>query len=553
MDDLTKEIAQLLVKASSDENYEKRLAAIIDNEYNLQYGEGKKAVVADSETKEVSEEKEQVETKQESTPVTTIFDEPRETAVLKEENVENIPANNQEEKKNVDIKQDEFFHFKIDTQNISNEADYSIKVYDNNGSANDFIICSNYDKIGQADLRNLEEIFTMQSANTEFVHLMDDGRCIIIFSPNDLLQSTIKLNIETEDKICSAQKYPLLQLKLTREQLLSIDISENTELEFTNNINLSQLISAARKHLGANFCDLPRISLPFAKEVVYKENDLKFMCQFMRVYGIIKNNGLISLEHFLYSLDIERYDDLKDTIITFSNNGEQLNICEMIKFAQMVYYVSNNEGLEKDVLFLNGENVLDRYRYQLYRFSRPSTDLININCSPSKEKDEYNLNIDIKDGLCSYNNVKSLYNFVDNIEKDAILKNANRMERILSDMDNGNEPTEYGREAIINIYDNGEMLENTHGNRSTCGFVHYIASENRGIKCKYDVLKNIALLAKECHYDGIVNDEELERLREISETPWLDRINLYFDRVNNQNEEKSTPLIKKIKLKLLKK
>ena len=34
MDDLTKKIAQLLVKASSDENYEKRLAAIIDNEYN---------------------------------------------------------------------------------------------------------------------------------------------------------------------------------------------------------------------------------------------------------------------------------------------------------------------------------------------------------------------------------------------------------------------------------------------------------------------------------------------------------------------------------------
>lgn len=44
MDDLTKKIAQLLVKASSDENYEKRLAAIIDNEYNLQYGEYKKVL-----------------------------------------------------------------------------------------------------------------------------------------------------------------------------------------------------------------------------------------------------------------------------------------------------------------------------------------------------------------------------------------------------------------------------------------------------------------------------------------------------------------------------
>ena len=132
MDDLTKKIAQLLVKASSDENYEKRLAAIIDNEYNLQYGEDKKEVVADSETKGVSEKKEQVETKQESTPVTTIFDEPRETASIKEENVENISANNQEEKKNVDTKQDEFSHFEIDAENISNEADYSIKVYDNN-------------------------------------------------------------------------------------------------------------------------------------------------------------------------------------------------------------------------------------------------------------------------------------------------------------------------------------------------------------------------------------------------------------------------------------
>ena len=164
MDDLTKKIAQLLVKASSDENYEKRLAAIIDNEYNLQYGEDKKEVVANSETKAVSEEKEQVETKQKTIPVTTIFDEPRETASIKEENVENISANNQEEKKNVDTKQDEFSHFEIDAENISNEADYSIKVYDNNGNGNDSIICSNYGEIGQADLRNLEEIFTIKNS-----------------------------------------------------------------------------------------------------------------------------------------------------------------------------------------------------------------------------------------------------------------------------------------------------------------------------------------------------------------------------------------------------
>ena len=64
------------------------------------------------------------------------------------------------------------------------------------------------------------------------------------------------------------------------------------------------------------------------------------------------------------------------------------------------------------------------------------------------------------------------------------------------------------------------------------------------MKCKYDALKNVSFLAKECHYDGIVNDEELEHLRVVSETQWFDRINLYLNTVD-QNQKAATHLTKK--------
>ena len=64
------------------------------------------------------------------------------------------------------------------------------------------------------------------------------------------------------------------------------------------------------------------------------------------------------------------------------------------------------------------------------------------------------------------------------------------------------------------------------------------------MKCKYDALKNVSFLAKDCHYDGIVNDEELEHLRVVSETPWFDRLKLYIDTVN-QNQKAATHSTKK--------
>ncbi len=545
MDDLTKKIAQLLVKASSDENYEKRLAAIIDNEYNLQYGEDKKEVVADSETKGVSEKKEQVETKQESTPVTTIFDEPRETASIKEENVENISANNQEEKKNVDTKQDEFSHFEIDAENISNEADYSIKVYDNNGDGNDSIICSNYGEIGQADLRNLEEIFGMQSANTKFVHLKEDGSCVIVFSTNDLLQYASKLNIEISGKMRGAQEYPLLQLKLTKEQLLAIDIDENTKFKFTNDMTSDQLLYSTRYH---NLDRLPKIKLPFVKETKYKTNDLKFMRQFCECYGIVKNNRLVSLDNVIEKSSVGvDYSAFSSAKISFTNDGKQLNIRDTIKLAQMIVLSSNNEIL-RDIIFISGDSTYSMYcaRRQT-RKDQFSYNFVPINCEPlpASNKSKFSLRFDIKDGLCSPNNVKSLYNFIDNVGKDAIFANASRMEQILSDMEQGNEPTVSGKDAIININNKGVRVRSSSGYlENVGGFYYFLDGENERMKCKYDALKNVSFLAKECHYDGIVNDEELEHLRVVSETPWFDRLKLYIDTVN-QNQKAATHSTKK--------
>ena len=545
MDDLTKKIAQLLVKASSDENYEKRLAAIIDNEYNLQYGEDKKEVVADSETKEGSEEKEQAETKQEATPVTTIFDEPRETASIKKENAENIPANNQEEKESVDTKQDEFSHFEIDTDNISNKADYSIKVYDNNGNGNDSIICSNYGEIGQADLRNLEEIFTMQSANTKFVHLKEDGSCVIVFSTNDLLQYATKLDVEIGGKMRGAQEYPLLQLKLTKEQLLAIDIDENTKFKFTNDMTSSQLLHSTRHH---NLDRLPKIKLPFVKEIKYKTNDLKFMRQFCECYGIVKNNRLISLDNVIEKSSVEEdYSAFSSAKISFTSDGNQLNIRDMIKLAQMIVLSSNNEIL-RDVILISGDKTYSMYcarsRTRNIDFSY---NFVPINCEllPAGNNSKFNLKFDIKDGLCSYSNVKSLYNFIDHVEKDAIFANASRMEKILSDMEQGNEPTVSGKDAIININTKGIRVRNSSGYLENVGGLYYfLDSESERMKCKYDASKNVSLLAKECYYDGIVNDEELEHLRVVSETPWFDRLKLYIDTVN-QNQKAATHYTKK--------
>ena len=68
------------------------------------------------------------------------------------------------------------------------------------------------------------------------------------------------------------------------------------------------------------------------------------------------------------------------------------------------------------------------------------------------------MRFDIKDGLCSPNNVKSLYNFIDNVGKDAIFANASRMEQILSDMEQGNEPTVSGKDAIININNKARII-----------------------------------------------------------------------------------------------
>ncbi len=545
MDDLTKKIAQLLVKASSDENYEKRLAAIIDNEYNLQYGENKKEVVADSETKEVSEEKEQVETKQESTPVTTIFDEPRETTSIKKETVENISANNQEEKENIDTKQDEFSHFEIDTENISNEADYSIKVYDNNGDGNDSIICSNYGEIGQADLRNLEEIFGMQSANTKFVHLKKDGSCVIVFSTDDLLQYANKLNIEIEGKMRGAQEYPLLQLKLTKEQLLAIDIDENTKFKFTNDMTSNQLLYSTRhRYLDK----LPKIKLPLVKETEYKTNDLKFMHQFCECYGVIKNDRLVSLDNVIEKSSVgEDYSTFTSAKISFTNDGRQLNIRDMIRLAQMIVLSSNNKLL-RDVIFISGDSTYSMYcaRGQNRRYDF-SYNFVPINCKPisMNNKSKFNLRFDIKNGLCSNNNVKSLYNFIDIVGKDAIFENASRMERILSDMERGNEPTASGKDAIININTKGTRVRDSSGYlENVGGFYYFLDGKNERMKCKYDALKNISLLTKECHYDGIVNDEELERLRVVSETPWFDRLKLYIDTVN-QNQKATTHSTKK--------
>ena len=545
MDDLTKKIAQLLVKASSDENYEKRLAAIIDTEYNLQYGEDKKEVVADSETKEGSEEKEQAETKQESTPVTTIFDEPRETASIKKENAENIPANNQEKKESVDTKQDEFSHFEIDTDNISNKADYSIKVYDNNGNGNASIICSNYGEIGQADLRNLEEIFTMQSANTKFVHLKEDGSCVIVFSTNDLLQYATKLDVEIGGKMRGAQEYPLLQLKLTKEQLLAIDIDENTKFKFTNDMISSQLLHSTRHH---NLDRLPKIKLPFVKEIKYKTNDLKFMRQFCECYGIVKNNRLISLDNVIEKSSVgEDYSAFSSAKISFTSDGNQLNIRDMIKLAQMIVLSSNNEIL-RDVILISGDKTYSMYcarsRTRNIDFSY---NFVPINCEllPAGNNSKFNLKFDIKDGLCSYSNVKSLYNFIDNVEKDAIFAKASRMKKILSDMEQGNEPTVSGKDAIININTKGIRVRNSSGYLENVGGLYYfLDSESEIMKCKYDASKNVSLLAKECYYDGIVNDEELEHLRVVSETPWFDRLKLYIDTVN-QNQKAATHYTKK--------
>ena len=217
MDDLTKKIAQLLVKASSDENYEKRLAAIIDNEYNLQYGEDKKEVVANSETKAVSEEKEQVETKQKTIPVTTIFDEPRETASIKEENVET----KQEEKKKVDIKQDEFSHFEIDIENISNEASCGIKVYDHNKrSYNSFMRSSG---ISEQDETKASSMMGYLSRDNSFISLQRDGSCEIIYSVNELFEYVKNNNSRGINLERSARGFPqLILMKILNLALLMV-------------------------------------------------------------------------------------------------------------------------------------------------------------------------------------------------------------------------------------------------------------------------------------------------------------------------------------------
>lgn len=545
MDDLTKKIAQLLVKASSDENYEKRLAAIIDNEYKLQYGENEKEVVANSETRAVSEEKEQVETKPKTIPVTTIFDEPRETASIKEENVEKIPANNQEEKENVDTKQDEFSHFEIDTENIINEADYSIKVYDNNGDGNDSIICSNYSEIGQADLRNLEEIFGMQSTNTKFVHLKEDGSCVIAFSTNDLLQYASKLNIEINGKMRGAQEYPLLQLKLTKEQLLAIDIDENTKFKFANDMTSGQVLYNTRCH---NLDRLPKIKLPFVKETKYKTNDLKFMRQFCECYGVVKNDRLVSLDQVIEnSSAMGEQSAFCRATISFTNDDKQLKIREMIKLAQMIVLSSDNERL-RDVILISGDSIANRYcARRQNKHSHLSMDFLPINCQPisMSNNSRFSLEFDTKDGLCSYKNVQTLYNFIDNVAKDAIFGNAFVMEKILADMEQGNEPTVDGKDTILRINTKGARVRNSSGYLENLGAFNYFwECKNERMKCKYDALKNVSLLAKECHYDGIVNDEELEHLRVVSETPWFDRLKLYIDTVN-QNQNITTHSTKK--------
>ncbi len=524
MDDLTKKIAQLLVKASSDENYEKRLAAIIDNEYNLQYGEDKKEVVANSETKAVSEEKEQEEIKQESIPVTTIFDEPRETASIKEENVET----KQEEKKKVDTKQDEFSHFEIDTENISNEASCGIKVYDHNERSYDSFMRSS--GISRQDDTKASSMMGYLSRDNSFISLQKDGSCEIIYSVNELFEYVKNNNPRGFYLERSARGFPQLILKLSKEQLMAIDINEDTKFSFTNGMSLMSILSDS---CGKPSYRLPKIRVPFTNEKhkKYKTKDLNFMRQFMEVYGIIKNNESVSLNDVINGY---HYNEFQCSRIAFTNDGEQLNIQEMIELAQMIYAVSGNETLRKEVVFLSGSSISSEYcGNRRGRSLLQDNDSINVNCIPNpSNKEIFNLNIDIKDGLCSYKNVQTLYNFVNKVGGNTIFQNASRVEQILSDTEQGKEPTATSARELVNIYKGGN-------------FGYFIDNgKNERMKCKYDALKNISLLAKECHYDGIVNDEELEHLRVVSETQWFDRINLYLNTVD-QNQKAATHSAKK--------
>lgn len=540
MDDLTKKIAQLLVKASSDENYEKRLAAIIDNEYNLQYGEDKKEVVANSETKAVSEEKEQVETKQKTIPVTTIFDEPRETASIKEENVET----KQEEKKKVDIKQDEFSHFEIDIENISNEASCGIKVYDHNKrSYNSFMRSSG---ISEQDETKASSMMGYLSRDNSFISLQRDGSCEIIYSVNELFEYVKNNNPRGINLERSARGFPQLILKLSKEQLMAIDINEDTKFSFANGMSLMSILSDS---CGKPSYRLPKIRVPFTNEKhkKYKTKDLNFMRQFMEVYGIIKNNESVSLNDVINGY---HYNEFQCARIAFTNDGEQLNIQEMIELAQMIYAVSGNETLRKEVVFLSGSSISSEYcGNRMGRNLLQDNDSINVNCIPNpSNKEIFNLNIDIKDGLCSYKNVQTLYNFVNKVGGNTIFQNASRVEQILSDTEQGKEPTVASAQELVNIYKreitkrsrSGYVFKESGGN-----FGYFIdKGKNERLKCKYDALKNISLLAKECHYDGIVNDEELEHLRVVSETQWFDRINLYLNTVD-QNQKAATHSAKK--------
>ncbi len=70
----------------------------------------------------------------------------------------------------------------------------------------------------------------------------------------------------------------------------------------------------------------------------------------------------------------------------------------MIELAQMIYAVSGNETLRKEVVFLSGSSISSEYcGNRMGRNLLQDNDSINVNCIPNpSNKEIFNLNIDIK-------------------------------------------------------------------------------------------------------------------------------------------------------------